>query len=75
MREQIEAILDEIRPNLAMHQGNVELVDIDEKEGIVFVKFLGGCDGCPMSHITLKMGIEYYLQEKLPIIKEVRAIN
>ena len=75
MLEQIEAILDEIRPNLAMHKGNVELVDVDEENGVISVKFLGGCEGCPMSQITLKMGIEMYLQDKLPWLKEVRAVN
>lgn len=75
MKDRIEAILDEIRPNLAMHKGNVELVDVDQEQGIVFVKFLGGCEGCPMSQITLKMGIEVYLTDKMPEIKEVQAVN
>jgi Fe-S cluster biogenesis protein NfuA len=75
MREKIEALLEEIRPSLAMHRGNVELVDIDEEKGIVFVRFLGGCEGCPMSQITLKMGIEAHLCSQIPALTEVRAVN
>ncbi len=75
MREQIEGILNEIRPKLAMHKGDVELVEVDEQNGLILVRFLGGCEGCPMSQITLKMGIEMYLQDKLSWLKEVRAVE
>ena len=73
--QKVEQCLDTIRPALAMHKGNVELVGVDEGQGIVKVKFLGGCQGCPMSTITLKMGIEAEILEKVPEINEVVAVG
>lgn len=75
MREQIEAVLEEVRPALAMHGGNVELVSADEESGIVKMRFLGTCKGCPMSSITMKMGIEMALMEAIPSVKEVVAVE
>ena len=72
MREKVESILDEIRPQLQADGGDVELVSVED--GVVKVKFLGGCVGCPLSAITLKAGIERYLKEKLPEVKEVLAV-
>lgn len=71
--EKVEQCLETIRPALAMHNGNVELINVDEEQGIVTVKFLGGCQGCPMSQITLKMGIEAEILANVPEINEVRA--
>jgi len=70
MREQVEAVLDEVRPAMLADGGNVELVDVSE-DGVVSVKLVGACSSCPMSTVTLKMGIERALMEKLPQIKEV----
>lgn len=74
MREKIEQCLELVRPRLAMHGGNVEFVDFDEEQGVVQVRFLGGCQGCPLSQMTLKMGIEAVLQEWIPEVKEVVAV-
>ncbi len=71
--EKVEQCLETIRPALAMHNGNVELISVDEEQGIVTVKFLGGCEGCPMSQVTLKMGIEAEILANVPEINEVRA--
>lgn len=71
--EKVEGCLETIRPALAMHGGNVELIGVDEEQGIVTVKFLGGCQGCPMSQVTLKMGIEAEILANVPEINEVRA--
>nr|WP_320051327.1 NifU family protein [uncultured Desulfuromonas sp.] len=70
MREQIEAALDEVRPTLLADGGNVELVDVSD-DGVVSVKLVGACGSCPMSTVTLKMGIERILLEKVPGVKEV----
>lgn len=71
MREEIEKVLDQIRPHLQADGGDVELVDI--KEGVVTVKLTGACHGCPMSQITLKNGVERVLKENIEGIKSVEA--
>nr|WP_320115722.1 NifU family protein [uncultured Desulfuromonas sp.] len=70
MKEQIETVLDEVRPTLLADGGNVELVDVSD-DGVVSVKLVGACGSCPMSTVTLKMGIERILLEKVPGVKEV----
>jgi Fe-S cluster biogenesis protein NfuA len=73
MREKIEEILNKIRPTLQADGGDVQLVDV--KDGIVSVKLTGHCAGCPMSTMTLRMGIERILKEQVPEVKEVVAVN
>jgi Fe-S cluster biogenesis protein NfuA len=72
MREKIEAVLDQIRPNLVRDGGNVELVDATD--GIVKVRLTGACGGCPMATMTLKQGVERVLKERLPEVKQVVAV-
>ena len=74
MKEAIEAILDEIRPALARHKGNVEFVNFDEETGVVSVRLQGSCASCPLSTMTLKMGIEAVLCERLPNVSEVVSV-
>ncbi len=62
LKENIETVLEEIKPYLQADGGDVELVGVDD--GVVKVKFLGGCAGCPFRAMTLKTGIERYLKEK-----------
>lgn len=63
-----------IRPALHMDGGDLQLVDVDEEKGIVQVHFVGACGGCPMSTMTLQMGIERALQSRVPGIKQVVAV-
>jgi Fe-S cluster biogenesis protein NfuA len=72
MREKIEAVLNQIRPNLVRDGGNVELVDATD--GIVKVRLTGACGGCPMASMTLKHGVERVLKERVPEVKEVVAV-
>lgn len=72
LREQVEAALDTIRPAIAMDGGNVELLDIED--GVVTLRMMGACGGCPMSTMTLKRGIEQRLREMVPGIERVDAI-
>jgi Fe-S cluster biogenesis protein NfuA len=72
MNEKVEKALDKIRPALMADGGNVELVDV--VDGIVRVKLTGACGGCPMSQMTLKMGIERVLKQEIPEISEVQAV-
>ena len=70
MREEVEKVLESVRPNLQADGGDVELIDVTE-DGIVKVKLKGACGSCPMSTMTLKMGIERAMKEKIPGVKEV----
>jgi len=73
MKEQIEKALDKVRGMLMADGGNVELVDVSE-DGIVKVKLTGACGCCPMSQMTLKMGIEKVLKQEVPQVKEVISV-
>ena len=70
MKEKVQEVLELIRPALQADGGDVELVDVTD-DGIVSVKLTGACGSCPMSTMTLKMGIERTLTEKIPEVKEV----
>lgn len=72
MRERIEQALEEIRPTLARHLGGVEFVSFEN--GVVKVRFVGTCLGCPLSTLTLKAGIESALREKVPEVRGVEAV-
>ncbi|HEY8414181.1 MAG TPA: NifU family protein [Thermaerobacter sp.] len=73
MREQVEQALESIRPAIQMDGGDIELVDVDEN-GVVRVRLVGACVGCPMSIMTLKAGIERILRERVPGVTEVEAV-
>jgi Fe-S cluster biogenesis protein NfuA len=70
LRERVEQVLEEVRPALEAHGGNVDLIDVAE-DGKVEVALTGACKGCPMSQMTLTMGIERALKENIPEITEV----
>jgi len=72
MKEKVESALNKIRPALMADGGNVELVDVTD--GIVKVRLTGACGGCPMSQMTLKMGIERHLKKEVPGVKEVVSV-
>ena len=72
MREQIEAALEKIRPTLRADGGDVELVDV--KDGVVTVRLTGACGSCPMSTMTLRMGVERVIRKEVPEIKELVAV-
>ena len=73
MKESVQKAINRIRPNLQADGGDVELVEVLE-DGTVKVKLLGACRGCPMSQMTLKMGIEKYLKKEVPGVREVVAV-
>ena len=73
MKEQVEAALNKIRPALNADGGDVKLIDVSD-DGIVKVQLTGACGGCPMSQMTLKMGIERTLKQEIPEVKEVVSI-
>ena len=73
MKEQVETALKKIRPSLNADGGDVKLIDVSD-DGVVKVQLTGACSGCPMSQMTLKMGIEKLLKEEIPEVKEVVSI-
>jgi Fe-S cluster biogenesis protein NfuA len=73
MEEQVKAALENVRPSLQADGGDVEFVSVDN-EGTVSVKLTGACGHCPMSQMTLKMGIESYLKKEIPQVKAVVGV-
>lgn len=74
LKDQVEEALQSIRPALQADGGDVALVDVDEEKGIVRVELQGACSGCPSAQVTLAMGIERAIKEKVPQIKEVLSV-
>ena len=72
--DRIERTLDTLRPYIASHRGQVEVVDFDEVEGVLLVRLGGTCHGCAASTVTLKQGIETRLREMVPEVKHVEAV-
>ena len=73
-QERVQAAIDEIRPALQGHGGDIELVSIEE-DNTVKVKLQGACSGCPGAAMTMKTGVERVLKEQVPEVKEVVAVN
>jgi len=73
IEERVQEILNKIRPSLQADGGDVELVEVEDS-GLVKVKLKGACAGCPMSQMTLKMGIERYLKKEIPEVTEVVSV-
>jgi len=72
LNQRVEQILNDLRPFIQADGGDVELVSVDQ--GVVKVRLRGACSGCPMSRMTLQMGIERRLRERLPEIRAVEAV-
>lgn len=75
LKTDIENVLNVLREGLAMHGGNVELVNCNPETGRVEVRMQGACVGCPMSDLTLKAGIEETLCQMVPEVKEVVQVE
>jgi Fe-S cluster biogenesis protein NfuA len=73
MREEVQAALDTVRPQLQADGGDAEIVEITE-DGVVKLRLKGACGGCPMSQMTLKMGIERILKQQVPAVKSVESV-
>lgn len=74
MKEKVIEALNSIRGALQADGGDVELVEVIESEGIVKVRLTGACGGCPMSQMTLQMGIERIVKQHVPEVKKVVAV-
>jgi Fe-S cluster biogenesis protein NfuA len=73
IQKRVQDALDEIRPQIQMDGGDVELVSVENQ--IVKVRLVGHCAGCPMSEMTLKNGIEAHLKDQVPEIQKVEAVR
>ena len=72
--ERVENALDEIRPYLIKDGGDIKVVSIDNNN-IANIEFLGNCESCPMSPMTLKLGVEEAIKKNVPEIKGIKTIN
>lgn len=73
IREKVQEALDKVRPSLQADGGDVQLVDVEDS-GLVKVRLTGACGGCPMSQMTLKMGIERILKQNVPEVTTVESV-
>ncbi|HNY72886.1 MAG TPA: NifU family protein [Syntrophales bacterium] len=70
MKAKVQRAIDRIRPNLQADGGDVQLLEVTD-DGLVKVRLLGACHGCPMAQMTLKNGIERYLKKEVREVREV----
>jgi len=73
LTDRVTVVLNEIRPALQQDGGDCELVEVTD-DGIVKLRLVGACAGCPMSTMTLKMGIESTLKERIPEVQSVESV-
>jgi Fe-S cluster biogenesis protein NfuA len=73
VQKRVQAALDEIRPQIQLDGGDVELVAVEKST--VKVRLVGHCAGCPMSAMTLKNGVEALIKERVPEIQKVEAVK
>jgi Fe-S cluster biogenesis protein NfuA len=73
MKEQVDEIIQKIRPSLQADGGDIDLVEVTD-DGVVKVKLKGACGSCPMATMTLKAGVERALKQELPEVKEVVSV-
>jgi Fe-S cluster biogenesis protein NfuA len=73
MKEEVEEVLETLRPQLMQDGGNVELVDIED--GIVKLRLVGACSSCSSSTMTLKMGIERALKKAIPMVRCIESVE
>ena len=73
MKERVEQVINRIRPAVQMDGGDIELVSVDD--GVVKLRLVGSCHGCPSSMMTLQAGIERAIRAEVPEIKRVEAVE
>jgi len=75
VHQRVEDVIGRIRPLLQADGGDIELVNVDTDSGVVSVRLQGACKGCPGAAMTLKMGVERHLKERVPEVTEVVAVQ
>jgi Fe-S cluster biogenesis protein NfuA len=71
MRDEVEKVIQAIRPAIQADNGDVYLRDVDEETGLVSVELVGACVSCPASTVTLKAGLERIMKDRVPGVTEV----
>jgi Fe-S cluster biogenesis protein NfuA len=74
IRQKVQDVIDLIRPAVQADGGDIELVEVT-RQGVVQIRFHGACHGCPSSHMTLQMGIERNLRERVPEVTQVIPVQ
>ncbi len=74
LKQRVDAALDSLRPHLKVDGGDIEVVEVTE-DMTVRVKWLGNCEFCSMSAMTMKAGVEQTLKSKIPEIQAIEAVN
>lgn len=74
MKEQVEKVIEQIRPILQADGGDLQLMSVDEKTGIVAVALRGRCGGCPAAQMTLKAVVEAKIKEAVPGVTSVERV-
>ena len=72
MKEQVQHVIDQLRPILQGDGGDIQLIDVDEKTGIVTVALQGRCGGCPHAQMTLQAVVERKIKEVVPGVTAVQ---
>jgi Fe-S cluster biogenesis protein NfuA len=72
---EVDACLDEMRPYVQSHGGELNLVDWLPEEGRLRLQLAGACHGCPMSMVTMRLGVERIVQDRFPQVKIVEAVR
>ncbi len=75
LNDRIAKVIEKIRPHIQSDGGDIELVEVDADSGKVSVRFQGACRSCPMSAMTLKMGVERHMKEQVPEVTEVVSVE
>ena len=75
LKDRINEVIGLIRPYIQADGGDIELIDVEKDTGKVSIRFQGSCRGCPMAAMTLKMGVERHLKERVPEVSEVIAVD
>jgi len=73
--EEIRKIIENTKPAIAMHGGDIEFLDYDDERKIVLVRLYGACEGCPLSEVTLKSGILEEIKEKFPEVIDIENVD
>lgn len=74
IKDRVAGVIETIRPALQADGGDIELIDVDQ-EGVVSVRLQGACSGCPSAQMTLKMGVERMLKQKVPEVSRVVSVR
>jgi len=73
LEEQVDRVLDDMRPYIHSHGGEVNVLEVTEDK-VARIQMLGSCNGCPMSMLTMRLGIERLLAEKMPQLSGAEAV-